>query len=486
MSVIERFMPNTLFGRNLETIKTEAIKLVVISGLVLLSVALPIILPPQFAPVLMAVPMAIAFLLVVLRWPGLRVSVVIVAGMVVPISVGTGSGSSLNAGMLALGGLVGIWILERIVHRYPWNFIQSPTFTPLISLVVVAVLSFVVGQLSWYALAAQAPLQAQIGGLGIIILSAVAYIWVGHQIKELRWLQLATWTCIGLGAVYVIGSVVPQLQPYVQRLFPYGSTEGSLFWTWLTVLVFSQLFFNKNLPMGWRAILAMILAATLYISVFRFRTWSSGWVPPLAAIFAILWFGRPKLAIWVTLIAGAVGIFQAQSFLNNLIWIGDNSYSLSTRFEAWLIVGEIAKVSPILGLGPANYYWYTPLFPIRGYAVQFNSHSQFVDLFAQTGILGLICFIWFAAKVGQLGWQLRLRVPAGFSRAYVIGALGGLVGTIVAAALGDWVLPFVYNVGFNGFRASMLGWLFLGGLIALAQIYSNSEYGDTSDVETNH
>jgi hypothetical protein len=36
--------------------------------------------------------------------------------------------------------------------------------------------------------------------------------------------------------------------------------------------------------------------------------------------------------------------------------------------------------------------------------------------------------------------------------------------------LGDWVLPFTYNVGLNGFRASMLAWLFLGGLVSLEQM----------------
>ncbi|NIT56919.1 MAG: hypothetical protein GWN00_11995, partial [Aliifodinibius sp.] len=102
----------------------------------------------------------------------------------------------------------------------------------------------------------------------------------------------------------------------------------------------------------------------LYVSIFKFRAWSSGWIPSLAAILAVLWFGRPKIALVATLVAGVIGIFEAQSFLNNLIWIGDNAYSASTRFEAWQIVAEIAKVSPILGLGPANYYWYTPLFPI--------------------------------------------------------------------------------------------------------------------------
>jgi hypothetical protein len=42
---------------------------------------------------------------------------------------------------------------------------------------------------------------------------------------------------------------------------------------------------------------------------------------------------------------------------------------------------------------------------------------------------------------------------------------------LVAAYMGDWVLPFVYNVGLNGFRASVLAWMFLGGLVVLEKTY---------------
>jgi hypothetical protein len=105
-----------------------------------------------------------------------------------------------------------------------------------------------------------------------------------------------------------------------------------------------------------------------------------------------------------------------------------------------------------------------------GWYVQFNSHNQYVDIVAQTGLLGLACFLWFAWEAGWLGSRLRARVPEGFAQAYVYGALGGLVGMLVAGMLADWVLPFVYNIGLAGFRASVLGWLFLGGLLSLEQI----------------
>ena len=139
-------------------------------------------------------------------------------------------------------------------------------------------------------------------------------------------------------------------------------------------------------------------------------------------------------------------------------------------------MAKIIKISPVLGLGFANYYWYTPLFSIRGYAVSFNSHNNYLDITAQTGLLGLACFLWFLWEVGRLGWGLRERVPAGFAQAYVYGALGGLAGMAVAGFLGDWVLPFFYNVGLNGFRSSMIGWLFLGGLVSLEQMVMTGKF----------
>jgi hypothetical protein len=146
-----------------------------------------------------------------------------------------------------------------------------------------------------------------------------------------------------------------------------------------------------------------------------------------------------------------------------------------TRLEAWRIVSEIIKVNPIFGLGPSNYRFYTPLFSILGYNVAFNSHNNYVDIIAQIGLLGLACFLWFSWEVGRLGWRLYPRVQEGFSRAFVLGSLGGLAGTLVAGMLGDWVLPFVYNVGLNGMRSSALAWLFLGGLLVIEKVTQQSQ-----------
>jgi O-antigen ligase len=238
-----------------------------------------------------------------------------------------------------------------------------------------------------------------------------------------------------------------------------------LFWVWLVALAFSQALLNKKLSLGWRLALGILVLATFYVGFVQTERWKSGWVPALVTIIAICGFYYWRLSLFIMPFAAIAAVSMA-TYL-----IATDQYSWGTRVDAWIIVMEITKVNPLLGLGFGNYRWYAPLFPIRGYAVQFNSHSQYVDIIAQTGLVGFVCFLWLIAAIGWLGWRVRSHAPKGFATAYVYGALGGLVGTLTAGFLGDWVMPFFYNVGLSGFRSSVLAWLFLGGLAVIANLY---------------
>jgi O-antigen ligase len=200
------------------------------------------------------------------------------------------------------------------------------------------------------------------------------------------------------------------------------------------------------------------------------RFWISGWLPSMIVVVTVILLGRPDWGLFAVAISSVVLLFNTD-IITRITNEGDNTYSTITRLEAWRIMAEIIKANPVFGLGMANYYFYTPLFPILGYRISFNSHNNYIDIIAQTGLVGLFCFLWFFAELGLLGLYMRTRVPEGFPRAYVIGALGGLAGTIILGLLGDWVIPFIYNIGLEGFRASMFIFLFLGGLVAVARLY---------------
>lgn len=420
--------------------------------------------------------------LLLLRWPMAGLMALVGGSLVVPFAIGTGTQTSINFAILMVVGITGLWLFDGIATKRPgWLYMPRPVL-PFLILGIIATLAFLVGQLPWFTFASQAGLFAQAGGLGVFWLSAAAFTVTANQLRSLRVLEWMVWLYLGLGSLYVFGQIAGQLIPAIavlsNRILQRGVYDHSVFWIWMAALSFSQAVFNHRLKPLARAALLAVLAGTLYVSLVLFSSWTSGWLPAGAAIGIILVVSGSRWA-WFSLLIGAGSLALKADSIRRLLYSGDNTYSLMTRLEAWKIVGQIVKVNPLLGLGPANYYWYTPLYPILGYFVQFNSHNNYVDLIAQVGILGLLAFLWLAFEIGWLGMKLRDQVPDGFARAYVYGALGGLGAMLIAGMLGDWFLPFIYNVGLSGFRASALGWVFLGGMLALGRMIR----GETADRE---
>lgn len=414
--------------------------------------------------VLVGLPVGLIGAYLLLRWMALGFVLLMPANMIVPFAVGTGSQTSINASLLMIMGMFGLWLFDMINNQRRIWLHKSRPILPLLLLIFSSFISFLAGQLNWFTVAG-APVTAQFGGFAIILISACAFLLAAHHLHDTRWLQWIVWTFIIVGASFIILRLMPpQVFRRVGRLYQHGS-YSSQFWLWFIVLTFTQAWLNNHLHKGWRLVLLGLSACAFYAVFVLEFDWKSGWVPPLIGLTAVVaLYSRRMATLMVT-----VGIFALPLGLSYLI--ATDEYSYGTRVDAWIILGEIIKVSPILGLGPANYYWYTPLYAIRGYAVEFNSHNQYIDLLAQIGFLGTGFVLWFFVEVGIVGWRLLKVVPEGFPRAYMYGALGGFVAMVVSGMLGDWFLPFVYNIGIVGMRSSLLGWVFMGSFVALEYVY---------------
>jgi O-antigen ligase len=400
--------------------------------------------------------------------PELGMLSLLVAALVIPFQIGTGTQSPLNIAYLGVPVLAALWLLEMVRNR-SIHMAPSITTLPLVGFVLTATISFIVGYLPWNVFAQLAPIRAQLGAWGIFAFSAGAFWLTANRVRSLLWLKRMVWVFVALGAVYILGRLLGNPGTLITRYFTFGST-GSLFWIWLVVLAGGQALFNQDLALRWRVALGLLVLLTFRVALSgESLGWSSGWVPPIIGLGLLVWLRWPRGAVLLG-VAGALLLLLNINILQRYL-LDANQYSILTRSAALSIVWEIVKTNPLLGVGPANYYYYTPLYPILGYYVRFNSHNNYVDILAQTGLVGGFFFLWFALATTRVGWRLRHKYQDGFARAYVNSCLAGLVACLVASALGDWLLPFVYNIGINGFRASILGWLFLGGLVALEQIH---------------
>ncbi len=402
-------------------------------------------------------------LLALMRHIGTGYILLLIAGMFVPFS---GPGG-FNTSVLLVIVMSIVWLMNKFVVQRRFEFIRSGPVRPAVYFMIVSVVAFGMGQISWFNFARQAPFDTQLGGFAIYFFSLVMMVMTGNIVKDIRWLKAFVWVFVGLSAVYVLGRVAHL--SVVDEIYQRGYTSNSMLWTWLVIMPLSQVLFNQDLKFRSRALLLGVVTLTLYVALVQSSDWKSGWVPPLVAVGALLALRFRKLAI-VSIPFVMIGVLYLAQDL-----ISTDQYSWGTRVDAWLVVLEISRANPLLGLGFANYNWYAKVFTIRGYHIRFNSHSQYVDIIAQTGLAGLVCFIWILFEVGRLGWNLSRQVKGGFARGYINGTLAGVAGCIVAAFLVDWLLPFAYNIGLDGFRASILPWVFFGGLIAVEQMVKENK-----------
>jgi O-antigen ligase len=437
------------------------------AGIVLATLALAFFLGQQPSLWYILAPAALVGAWIMYARPELGVALLPAIALLIPFEIGTSTGSPLNAAFLAVPALASQWLLE-MAHNRSVRLVPSSTTLPLVGFIATASLSLLVGYLPWNIFAQLAPLRAELGAWGIMVFSVLAFWLTANRIRSVVWLRRMVWVFLGVGSFYILGRLLGPAAGSLLELFTFGS-YGSLYWIWLVVLASGQALFNRDLASHWRFALGILVVATFVVALTGdAQSWTSGWLPALVGLALLVWLRWPRGALLLGVLAAIMVLFELKAI--QYLLIGENQYSILTRGAALTIVLEIFKANPLLGVGPANYYYYTPLYPILGYYVRFNSHNNYVDILAQTGLVGMFFFAWFVLATGRVGWRLRQKFDDGFRRGYVNSVLAGLVGCLVAAALGDWLLPFVYNIDINGFRASVLGWLFMGGLVALEQM----------------
>lgn len=406
--------------------------------------------------------------IILTRWPALGLLVLIPVAFLVKWEFATGTNVSINLVIAVIVITVGIWLARMILFEHQVRLIPSRVNLPALAFIAATTLSLVAGSIRWVWQAEEAAsLPAQVGGWMLYVFPILLLLLIGNLVKDISWLKAMVVIFLCMGFI-LIASYLPGF-PKSLGSFIVGAAITSIFRTWVAALALGQALSNNELPRWVRVVLGLMAFFMVYIGWVFSREWISGWLPPIIAIAMIAWLWNWRAGLALTLLGGLL-LAPRLPGLWESVMTPTQEYSTISRAATWPIMWELIKTSPILGLGPANYYHYTKLYPLLGWYVVFNSHNNYIDIVAQTGLVGLGIFAWLMWEIGRLGWSLRGQVKDGFSRGYVNAALGGLVATLASGFMADWFLPFLYNIGFPGFRAAAFAWLFLGGLISLEAI----------------
>ena len=413
---------------------------------------------------------------VLLQQPVLGLFALVALALVVPLEFGTGTEVKLNMAALLVPVVSMVWLLDR-VRRRDLRMMPSNINAPLGLFVLTGLLSLLVGTVLWDPSVPRPSsfMIVQLAQWAIFAFSASALWLMGNLVCNEMWLRRITFFYLAVaGSLGILRASSLADVGVLSHLSTFADVRAP-FWLLLAALAGGQLFFNQKLSTGWRLFLVGVLAAAMFYALVLERKTLSNLAGVLPAIGVLVWLRWPRLR-WAM-----VGLA-----ITALIFLFPDIYQFAGGDTEWeqaggsrlALIGRVVELTmhnPITGLGPAAYRQYGKMGSLQYEgafysSIWLSSHNNYVDLFSHVGLLGLGLFLWFSVKVFRLGWRVRARYPEGFAAGYVNAMLAAWIGALIIMLLADWILPFVYNIGFQGFQASVLVWLFLGGLIALDNI----------------
>ncbi len=419
-----------------------------------------------------------------LQRPNLGLLLIIATALIIPINIPTGTRVNLNAVSLLIPAVLAVWLLNMVRNR-DLSIVRSRTFLPLFLFLIAGVVSLLIGNATWDPFVPR-PLNfvlVQLAQLGLFALSAGAYLLAANMVKDEKWLRYLVWTFLVIAGLLAVLNLFPVGRSLNRQLMTEAFSRAP-FWMLLTAVAGGQLLFNKSLLMWQRLFFGLILIAVGFYSFVQQREVLSIWIGVLVAWAMLLWLRLPRLR-WLVL--AIVLILMVTGFLFPAAYRfagGDAEWQLSglSRIDLSKRVLEVTMRNPITGLGPASYRVYAGVKPLvwRGgssvwIGAVVSSHNNYIDLFSHVGLVGLAIFLWFMAEVALLALRLRKQFVSGFASGYINGALAAWAGSMVIMLLADWFLPFVYNIGYSGFQASVLVWMYLGGLVAMNRIDNSGD-----------
>lgn len=385
---------------------------------------------------------------------------VLVLSTIWNIGIGSGTGTPIMLSLVMLLLLTGLWLFKLLMIERSFASVRSTAANWPFFLFAVAV----VFSLVWSSIYVEEPVRLfmsekllpRLMTALVIIISPLATLIFANHVRSIQAIKFFTWWFIIYGMV-ILGTWLARIAA------PPFLNAGGQFPVWVSILAVGQGLFNKALPRYVRLALFAVAGGWLYIQFFLQRTWVSGWLPlVLGMVGMVFWFSR-RLFFLLLIVVGIYVYTNTDLFAETIE--AENQESGHTRMEAWDRTLQIVGDHYLFGTGPTGYYFYLTVY-IGGYFQL--SHNNYVDVIAQTGLVGFTLYIGIWVGFGLMALKTFMTVPkGGFRQGLAAAVLVAFPVTLVLMMLGDWVIPFTYTQTLGGINYTIWPWLLQGIGMAL-------------------
>jgi len=219
---------------------------------------------------------------------------------------------------------------------------------------------------------------------------------------------------------------------------------------------------------GLRRLSAIVASITL-IAIFFSQTRAS-WVSVIGVLGFIMLFKFRNLFNFRLILGGiviglAIGMFmsrfnieeEVQKTMRSLTDLERNVSNLE-RINRWVAAGNMIKDKPLTGVGfgtyPINYYDYRdPLFRTEISEMFAQAHNEYLQLWAEIGIGGLLAWLAFFYLLFRNGIRAYRTIDDPDTAHLLLGAMAGVLSYLIHAFFNGFLLldkvavPFWYAVG---------------------------------------
>lgn len=364
----------------------------------------------------------------------------------------------IDIGQLALAALVGFWVSGAIARTQRLPHLKwTPIFVPVLGFVIATGLS------AFSALSLGAWMNEWLKWLSVLLLIAICL-----EMGNWEWLVFALVLAGAANALVGLyeflggsGALHLLISNRFFRAFgtfgqpnPFGGFMGLL----APVALMAALGYGTRVWARWRQGLAVSLAAQAAALFYVLAagllvlgviiSWSRGaWLGFGVSILVILlalprrwWLGAGAMAVvvvvglllWVNGLLPASVVSRIESATNELVAVNDargvditpENFANVERLAHWQAAFNMAQANPWLGVGFGNYENAYSQYNLMNWTMALgHAHNYYLNVFAETGIIGLISYVTLWLIVIILTWRAR-RHPDPLARFIVIGLLG--------------------------------------------------------------
>ncbi|MBI4090166.1 MAG: O-antigen ligase family protein, partial [Candidatus Kerfeldbacteria bacterium] len=380
---------------------------------------------------------------VVVRWPLVGLAALIgslVVGQLVRIPAFGAEGAVLPNDILLPAVAMG-WLWRGLVSRRV-VFPSSPLSWPIVTMLVVFVLTFLAGT-------AQLPFLAErerlVAALYIVRWSEYVLLFfiVADVVRtEPRARQLIWWVVSAASLIALLGFIQLKLFPDFSFMVPQGWDPhvGRLLSTWFDPNFLAGFFAFTSMLVGGlalyssgarRMVLAVVAALLFAALVLTFSR--SGYASFFAGAVVLTFLKSRRLFALLVLTAAIVllTVPRVQERVQGAIAIDATA---RLRIVSWQNALTVYRDYPVTGVGYNTYRYLQVDYGFIKDAAEHSaggSDSSLLTILVTTGPVGLAVYLWYLWAAGSIGWRGWRRGQSDLERGLGLGALSGLVSLTV-------------------------------------------------------